>query len=138
MSTHTLIADRIEIADLFARFGLLLDEKRWDDAHTVFTDDVTGHSPRSGDIQGLDKLVAFMRQSDVEGEHAQHVTADLLVDLNGDEAAAAANSLVYFFREGEAPHQSSGLRLTCKLARTTAGWRIRDVLITLAWTQRNS
>lgn len=132
-SASALIADRIDIADLFSRFARLLDEKRWGEADTVFTDDVVGHSPRSGDIRGLDELTDFMRQAEVEGEHTQHVTTDLLVDVNGDEAAASANSLVYFYREGRPPHVASGLRLACTAVRTPAGWRLRETRTTLAW-----
>ncbi|WTW99900.1 nuclear transport factor 2 family protein [Streptomycetaceae bacterium NBC_01309] len=136
MSTNALIADRIEIADLFSRFALLLDEKRWDDADTVFTDDVSGHSPRSGTIHGLDKLVDFMRQAEVEGEHTQHVTTDLLVDVDGDQATATANSLVYFYRDGQAPHLASGLRLACTVVRTAAGWRLRETETVVAWMRQ--
>ena len=131
---NTLIVDRIEIADLFTRFARLLDEKRWDDADTVFTEDAAVHSPRSGEIRGIDKVVGFMRQAEVEGEHTQHVTTDLLVEVNGDQAAASANSLVYFYRDGQAPHLTSGLRLACTAVRTPAGWRLRESRTTLAWT----
>jgi 3-phenylpropionate/cinnamic acid dioxygenase small subunit len=134
MSTITLLADRIEIADLFTRFARLLDEKRWEDADTVFTDDVAVHSPRSGEIRGIDKVVGFMRQAEVEGEHTQHMTTDLLVDVDGDRATASANSLVYFYRDGQAPHLTSGLRLACTAVRTPAGWRLRESWTMLAWT----
>ncbi|MEE6259557.1 nuclear transport factor 2 family protein [Plantactinospora sonchi] len=135
MSTDTLIADRIEIADLFARFALLLDEKRWEDADTVFTDDVTVHSPRGGELRGIDNVVSFMRKGDVEGQHAQHTTTDLLVDIDGDEAAVSANSLVYYYRDGQAPHFTGGLRLAGTVVRTPTGWRIREQRITPAWTR---
>ncbi|WP_329309838.1 nuclear transport factor 2 family protein [Streptomyces sp. NBC_01262] len=136
MSTITLLADRIEIADLFTRFARLLDEKRWEDADTVFTDDVAVHSPRSGEIRGIDKVVGFMREAEVEGEgeHTQHMTTDLLVDVDGDRATASANSLVYFYRDGQAPHLTSGLRLACTAVRTPAGWRLRESWTMLAWT----
>ncbi|MBF6469964.1 nuclear transport factor 2 family protein, partial [Nocardia beijingensis] len=55
MSTNTVIADRIEIADLFSRFARLLDEQRWEDAGTVFTDDVEVDSPRIR-VRGIDKV----------------------------------------------------------------------------------
>ncbi|MFC7582660.1 nuclear transport factor 2 family protein [Nonomuraea antimicrobica] len=135
MSTDTLIADRIEIADLFTRFALLLDEKRWEDAATVFADDVAVHSPRGGELRGIDKVVGFMRQGEVEGQHAQHATTDLLVDVEGDQAAASANSLVYYYRDGQAPHFTGGLRLTSTVVRTRAGWRFSEVRITPAWTR---
>lgn len=136
MSTGTLIADRIEIADLFARFTRLLDEKRWDDAGTVFTDDVVVHSPRGGELRGIDRVVGFLGQNEVDGEHTQHVTTDLLVDVDGDRAAASANSLVYFYREGQAPHVASGLRLAGTVVRTPAGWRLGEYRVVPAWVRQ--
>jgi ketosteroid isomerase-like protein len=113
MSMDTLIADRIEIADLFTRFARLLDEKRWEDADTVFTDDVEVHSPRI-QVRGTDKVVDYMRQAEVEGEHTQHITTDLLVSVNGDHAVASGNSLVYFYRDDQPPppnkRSATGLR----------------------------
>ncbi|MEW9554963.1 nuclear transport factor 2 family protein [Nonomuraea sp. NPDC050783] len=137
MPTHTLIADRIEIADLLTRFALLLDEKRWQDADTVFADDVAVHSPRGGELHGIDKVVDFMRRSEVEGQETQHTTTDLLVDLDGDQAAVSANSIVYYYRAGQAPHFTGGLRQHYTAARTPAGWRLREVRITPAWTREN-
>ena len=137
MSTDTPIADRIEIADLFTRFARLLDERRWEDADTLYTDDVAVHSPRAGELRGIDKVVGYMRQAEVEGEHTQHITTDLLVNVDGDQAAASANSLVYFYRHGQAPHLTSGLRLACTAVRTPAGWRFRETRIMLAWTHEN-
>ncbi|MEN3540980.1 nuclear transport factor 2 family protein [Microbispora sp. ZYX-F-249] len=137
MSTQTLIADRIEIADLLTRFALLLDEKRWQDAGTVFADDVAVHSPRGGELHGIDKVVGFMRQSEVEGQEAQHTTTDLLVDVDGDQAAVSANSLVFYYRPGQAPHFTGGLRQHFTATRTPAGWRLREVRITPAWTRES-
>ncbi|MBO2452116.1 nuclear transport factor 2 family protein [Actinomadura barringtoniae] len=135
--TDALIADRIEIADLFTRFALLLDEGRWDDADTVFADDVAVHSPRGGELRGIDKVAAFMRQGEVEGQRTQHTTTDLLVELDGDKAAASSNSLVYYYRDGQAPHFTGGLRQACSVVRTPAGWRLSEVRITPAWTRES-
>ncbi|ROO86896.1 3-phenylpropionate/cinnamic acid dioxygenase small subunit [Actinocorallia herbida] len=134
MLTDALIADRIEIADLFTRFALLLDEGRWEDAGTVFAEDVAVHSPRGGELRGLDKVVGFMRRSDVEGRYTQHTTTDLLVDVEGDRAAASANSIVRYYREGQAPHFTGGLRVITTAVRTPAGWRFGDVRIAPVWT----
>lgn len=125
--------DRIEIADLFSRLNHLLDEKRWDDVHTVFTSDIAVHSPRNGEIHGLGDLAGFMRQAEVAEEHTQHVTTDVVVDVDGDQAAASANSVVHFFRAGEAPHRTSGLRLACTATRTPDGWRLSESRTTLLW-----
>ncbi|WP_331770122.1 nuclear transport factor 2 family protein (plasmid) [Embleya sp. NBC_00888] len=139
MSSNAPIDDRTEIADLLIRLARLLDERRWEDAGTVFADDVAVHSPRGGELQGLDKVVGYMRRAEVEGELTQHMTTDVLVDVDGDadRATASANSLVYFHRDGQAPHLTSGLRLTCTAVRTPAGWRIREYRIKLAWTHES-
>lgn len=135
VSTNTAVADRIEIADLFARFARLLDEKRWADAHTVFADDVAVHSPRGGELRGIDNVVDFMRKSEVEGQQAQHLTTDLLAEIDGDEAAVSAYSLVFYYRDGQAPHFTGGLRMGGIAVRTPAGWRFREQRITPLWTR---
>jgi 3-phenylpropionate/cinnamic acid dioxygenase small subunit len=137
MSTDAPTADRIGIADLFTRFARLLDEERWDDAGTVFTDDAAVHSPRGGELRGLAEITGFLRQSEVEGQSTQHTTTDLLVDVDGDKAAASANSIVYYYRDGQPPHFTGGLRLGGAAVRTPAGWRLREVRITPAWTREN-
>ncbi|WP_433526932.1 nuclear transport factor 2 family protein [Nocardia pseudovaccinii] len=136
MPTDTLIADRIEIADLFTRFARLLDEVRYEDVDTVFTEDVEVHSPRI-QVRGIDKVADFLRQSQVEGELTQHTTTDLLVQVDGDRAAASANSLVYYYRDGQPPHQTGGLRLAGTAVRTSAGWRLREARIMLAWMRKD-
>ncbi|KJK42332.1 hypothetical protein UK23_37625 [Lentzea aerocolonigenes] len=125
--------DRIEITDLFSRLNHLLDDKRWDDADTVFTSDIAVYSPRNGEIRGRDELAAFMREAEVTDEHTQHVTTDVVVDVDGDQATASANSVVHFFRDGEAPHRTSGLRLTCTATRTPDGWRLNESRTRLLW-----
>ncbi|WP_159847646.1 nuclear transport factor 2 family protein [Nocardia sp. CY41] len=132
MSTNTVIADRIEIADLFSRFARLLDEQRWEDAPTVFTDDVEVDSPRIR-VRGIEKVVDYMRQAEVEGQHTQHTTTDLLVNVDGDQADVSSNSIVYYYRDGQPPHQTGGLRQACTAVRTPAGWRISATRIMPAW-----
>ncbi|WP_017606177.1 nuclear transport factor 2 family protein [Nocardiopsis alkaliphila] len=133
MPDEPLITDRLAIADLFTRFALVLDEQRWDDLATIFHDDVALHSPRGGRLRGIQELADFLRRSEVEGEGTQHTHSDLLVDLNGDQAAVTANSIAYYFREGQSPHRIGGLRLTSTAARTRTGWRITEHEVRPLW-----
>lgn len=133
MPTTGPTTDRADVGDLFARLAGLLDEGRHDDAGLIYHDDVLVHSPR-GELRGLDAVIAFLRQSRVEGEHTQHVHGDVLVHVDGDRARATANQLVFFYRAGEEPHRRSGLRVAFAAVRTPAGWRISDMRIMLAWT----
>ncbi|WP_436776845.1 nuclear transport factor 2 family protein [Yinghuangia sp. YIM S09857] len=132
--TVSTVSDRLEIADLFARLSKVLDDQAHDDAHEVFAHDAVVLG-RAGELRGIDELVAFLRQSVVEGVATQHVNADVLVRVDGDRATATASQLVYFWREGEPPHQESGLRTDCTAVRTDAGWRFDDMRITVAWTR---
>lgn len=133
MSTNP-IADRLEVTDLFARLAGLLDDGRHDDAADVYHADVVVRSPRGGELRGLDEVTAFLRRSHVDGEHTQHVHGDVLVRVDGDRAEATANQLVFFHRDGEPPHRTSGLRTTTTAVRTPAGWRFTEMNIALAWT----
>ncbi|MEV1005943.1 nuclear transport factor 2 family protein [Streptomyces sp. NPDC049881] len=136
MSLEIPLADRAEIADLFARLARLLDERRHDDAATVFSDGFRGRSPH-GELRGLAELVALLKGSEVEGVRTQHVHGDVLVAGTGDadRASADANQLVSFFREGEPPHKESGLRVACTAERTAEGWRFDGMEVTLLWTR---
>jgi hypothetical protein len=127
-------ADRIEIAELFAHLSNLLDERRHDDAGDVYHPDAVVHSPRA-ELRGLDQVTAFLQRSWVDGILTQHVHGDVVVEVDGDRAKARANQLVYFYRDGEPPHRSSGLRVVCTAARTPGGWRFTEMAATLAWAR---
>ncbi|WP_254878552.1 nuclear transport factor 2 family protein [Streptomyces sp. NA04227] len=134
MSSDTRIADRLDITDLFARLANLLDERRHDDAGTVYHQDIVVRGPR-GELRGLDEVTAFLKSSWVEGQLTQHLHTGVLVELDGDRAKVSSNELVFFFREGEAPHRTGGLRTAGTAVRTPEGWRFSEMDIRLAWTQ---
>ncbi|MGW2592800.1 nuclear transport factor 2 family protein [Streptomyces sp. NPDC001515] len=136
-TTHTAttqreIVDRTEVAELFARLGLLLDERRIEDAGTVYHEQVVVRSPK-GELHGLDEVTALLKRSTSGDERSQHTYTGVVVRLDGDRARTTANGVTYFFREGAAPHRTSGLRMTCEAVRTPAGWRFADARIELAW-----
>ncbi|MFF3330292.1 nuclear transport factor 2 family protein [Streptomyces sp. NPDC002888] len=133
-SSVTRADDRLEVAELFARLARLLDEHRYDEVHTVYTEDVVARSPR-GELHGLDEVTALLNRSQVEGERTQHVHSDVLVSVDGDRAKATANGITYFYRDGEPPYRTSGLRIDWTVVRTPAGWRVSEAQITLAWMQ---
>ncbi|MBV2364530.1 nuclear transport factor 2 family protein [Streptomonospora sp. NEAU-YY374] len=133
----TLTADRAEVAELFARLADLLDARRPDDARTVYHDDIVVHSPRGGELRGLAEVTGFLKSALTGEELTQHVHGDVLVHLDGDRATAAANQLVYFYRDGEPPHRTGGLRVACGAARTPEGWRFTEMRITPAWTREH-
>ncbi len=130
------LTDRVEIGDLFAKLSALLDERRFDDTHTVYHPDVAAFSPR-GELHGLEALTTSLKQAVVEGELHQHVHGDVLIHLDGEQARATANQLVFFYREGEPPHREAGLRSAATVVRTPEGWRISRMTIELLWLRKH-
>lgn len=129
-------ADKLEIAELFARLSSLLDERRFDEAYTVYHQDVRIHSPR-GELAGIAEVTENLKKSQVEGEMHQHLHGDVLVEVDGDRARAGANQLVQFFHAGEPPHRSAGLRSTSTAVRTPEGWRFDEMTITPNWIRHH-
>ena len=125
--------DHIEVASLFARLADLLDEARYDDIGTIYTDDVVVHSPQGGELRGLDEVRSFLHESHVDGRRTQHLATGVVVDIDGDRAKASANELTYFYRDGEPPYRTGSLRLTWDAVRTRAGWRVREARIGVVW-----
>jgi hypothetical protein len=130
------IADRLEVAELFARLARVLDEGTPEDLRQIYTKDVVVRSPRGGEIRGLDNTITFLREA-VTDELAQHLHGDVLVSVDGDRADASANQLTTFYRQGEAPHKRVGLRLKYQAARTPEGWRFQEANINLVWAEED-
>jgi ketosteroid isomerase-like protein len=135
MSAATLTADRLEITELFARLTRVLDDKDHEGLRAIYADDVVVHSPR-GEFHGIDEVLDYVRRVDDEHERTQHMHTDVIVDVDGDQATASANELVYFYRDGQPPHRTSGLQLAYAAERTPVGWRLTKATIKLAWQQK--
>ncbi len=119
--------DRQHIVDLISRLGRWLDDKRFDDARSVLTEDVTVSTP-GGQAEGIERVVAQASRN--HQVPTQHLITNVLVDLDGDTATATANLLVTF--AGDTVEQQ-GERYRFGAARTDAGWRLRRIEVTPIW-----
>jgi hypothetical protein len=119
--------DRQDITDLISRLGRWLDDKRFDDARSVLTEDVTVITP-GGQAEGLERVVAQASRN--HQVPTQHLITNVLVDIDGDTAEATANLLVTF--AGDTLDQQ-GERYRFDAARTPDGWRLRRIEVTPIW-----
>jgi SnoaL-like domain len=136
MTDSTLIhdlTDRREIADLVSRLGLWLDEGRFDEAPSILTDDVTVNTP-GGQAEGIERVIAQARRNH-QYEGLQHVISNVLIDLDGDQAAIRAN-LVATFVGGETLEQH-GERYRFEAVRTPDGWRLSRVEVRPVWIRED-
>ncbi|WP_165944303.1 nuclear transport factor 2 family protein [Micromonospora sp. KC213] len=126
------LTDRVEIAELVARLARALDERRFDHLRTVYTVDAETSSPR-GTLNGIDDIVDVVRRTSPEEELTQHFNTDVVIDLDGDRAEVNTHQLVYFFRQGEAPHRTAGVHVRYAAVRTPVGWRFARAHISPLW-----
>ena len=96
------LRDRIEITDLIYRLGACLDEHRFDDLHFLFTEDATAATP-GGTAQGRNAVIAQATRNHGENDHHHHLITNVLVDLDGDRAAARAILVATFVRHASHP-----------------------------------
>jgi hypothetical protein len=137
--------DREAIADLITRLGLMLDEKRFDEAGAILADDVTVRTP-GGSARGRDAVVKQARRNHTV--RTQHVITDPLIELKGDRAAARANLIVTFAPKSDQPaarllsgdseqpvsRLMIGERYRFEAIRDDAGWRLTAIEVARLWS----
>ncbi|GAB3159853.1 nuclear transport factor 2 family protein [Micromonospora sonneratiae] len=124
--------DRHELADLVARLGRCLDEKRFGEVRTVFTEDASV-STASGAVRGIDALVAKARRTRPAGVFTQSFITNPLIDVDGDTATITAKLLAVFVGQPEGRGRLFGERYHLAAARTPRGWRISRVEAVPLW-----
>jgi hypothetical protein len=117
--------DQQHITDLISRLGRWLDDKRFDDARSVLTEDVTVSTP-GGQAEGIERVAAQAGRN--HRVPTQHLITNVLVDVEGDSATATANLLVTFAGESQ-----QGERYAFDAARTRDGWRLSKIQVTPVW-----
>lgn len=131
------LADRYEIAALISRLDQLLDEQRFDDLRSVYTDDVTVDFPMSaGQVQGVDVLADFGRRRFAAFERTQHLSTNHLIELDGDRATVRVDQISIHVQRAEAPgsHFDAGVVDRFEAVRTTDGWRLARAQAGPIWT----
>jgi hypothetical protein len=133
------LTDRTELADLLARQGLWLDERRYDEASAIFTPDATVSTP-GGTAEGIEALTAQARANHDNYARTQHITTNVLIDLDGDHATVRANQIVAVVRDAAAVRLPEadftlGGRARFEAVRTPEGWRFTHLEMTPVWGQ---
>ncbi len=134
------LADRVAIAELVSRMLLLVDARAWDEAASLFTDsvqvDYTSLQGGEPQAQPAGALVAGWRQTIGALPATQHLAGNHVVTVDGDHATCAANvQATHVLTDSSGgPAWTGGGRYDIGLRRTTAGWRISALTLTVQWT----
>ena len=130
--THALqqLDDRAKVTDLVYRLGVYLDEGRFEEMHELLVENATVRTP-GGQAEGRDSVISQAQRNHRPSQRFQHVTTNVLVDLDGDRAKVRANLVVHIAIPGDAPAGAPATQQQCavgevynfEVVRTTDGWR---------------
>jgi hypothetical protein len=130
----SLLDDRFAITDLIYALGAALDEHRFDDLRDLFNENATVSTP-GGTAQGRDAIIAQATRNHQKYARLQHSMTNLLVDLDGDQAAVRANLHATFAGETGVPELVLGAVYRFQALRTGQGWRLAGLAVTPIWRQ---
>lgn len=110
-------ADHIEIREVLADYGHIVDDHDWDRAEDVFMPDVVFES-HNGEmvLNGISDIVATFKGRNMYA----HVTTNTTLRENNDGTVSAHSKFLGFPNEG--PPVTGDYR--DQLVRTPAGWRL--------------
>ena len=125
-----MTSDQQAVSTLVTRLYALLDEGRYDELGSVYTDDIELRFP-SGDMRGLDAVTEIARRRGERYDRVQHISTDLLVDVDGDSARVRTNHWAVHVHAGG--RFEAGLVHHFDAARTPAGWRLTRGRADVIW-----
>jgi hypothetical protein len=131
-----LLEDRAALTDLVSRLYALLDEERFDELDTVYTDDVELDFP-SAHMHGLGEAMAMARRRAERYARMFHGSTDVLVErLDGDSAALRTNHVSVHVHPGDdlGSHFDAGIVHEFDAVRTPGGWRLSRGQARVVWT----
>ncbi len=133
-----VLADRVEINDLIARYALVIDSGQFDDLDALFTDDAQiDFATFGGPVGSLAEIKTFLSSSLPFFTRTQHMMGLPAVALDGDTATARTscnNPMISTGRDGIVSVWLIGLWYDDVLRRTDAGWRFSSRKQTRAYT----
>ena len=118
-------ADIVEIQQVLAHYGHLLDDRQWHRLGEVFSADAVADYSSGGVtrvLDGLDEIISFLSTASASSAH--HVSNVSVVGTDG-VVHAVSTFFVPYTRAEHRPHRWYGGVYRDELRRTPAGWRIQ-------------
>lgn len=137
------LTDRAEIVEAVDSVAFLADLRDWQRLREVFADEVLVDytSLRGGEPQRLaaGELIAGWKERLGGLDATQHIVANHLVELDGDEATCRAQVLATHHHPNRSggPLWHLGGHYRYRLARRDGRWRITGTTLTVLWADGN-
>ena len=130
------ISDRFEIQDLLYHYADIIDQKKFDELHNVFSDDAfIDYSVYGGAKGNLQEIIAFLKESLAVFPNSQHMNANIQIEVSGDSGTGRVMCFNPMEMDvGDSTHTFLlGLWYVDKYVRTADGWRICERIEEKCW-----
>jgi hypothetical protein len=133
------LTDRLDIAEVLARYCDALDQRRWDLLATVFAPEASTDYGSVGTPTGVEAITSAIRGTIGDLDATQHVVSNVQVQVAGDTATAQCYLISQHVRSGQPGGEEYliGGRYVDELVRTPDGWRITFRRLERMWTSGN-
>ncbi|MCW2613535.1 MAG: hypothetical protein JWN08_529 [Frankiales bacterium] len=133
------LTDRLDIAEVLARYCDALDQRRWDLLQTVFTADASADYGSVGLPTGVEEIATAIRRTIADLDATQHLVGNIQVQVQGDTATAQCYLISQHVRAGQPGGEEYllGGRYVDELVRTPDGWRITFRRLHRMWAAGN-
>jgi hypothetical protein len=129
----TEVSDRLEIAELLARYATAVDRTDWVLYRSLFRDDATiDYTSAGGEAGNLDEIIDFLERSMALFSETQHFISNFVIDIDGDTAHATA-AVFNPMRFNDDDGFSCGGYYHHDLVRTPDGWRSVRLVEEATW-----
>jgi len=131
------LADRLAIQDVLVRYCTAIDTGSYDLLDDVFTADGIGDYTGAGGIRGtVAEIKAWLSRALVPFTVRQHLVTNFRIAIDGDTATSHCylfNPLGFAGDDGQMQMLFCGGAYTDVFVRTSAGWRIRERVISTVY-----
>jgi 3-phenylpropionate/cinnamic acid dioxygenase small subunit len=133
------LCDRLDIAEVLARYCDALDQRRWELLAAVFAADASADYGSVGTPTGVEAIASAIRNTIENLDATQHLIGNVQVQVQGDTATAQCYLISQHVRAGQPGGEEYllGGRYVDELARTPDGWRITFRRLDRMWTSGN-
>lgn len=129
------IADRLEIAELLARYARGLDTRDWDLWRSVFEESAYIDYRSAGGIDGQRNDIGnWLEQTFTIFPMSQHAITNIECDIDGDGAQVRAMFHNPMQFPGHDDPSFCGGTYRHRMIRTAAGWRSVELIEQSSWT----
>ncbi len=133
------VQDRLDIADVLARYCLALDDRDFGLLARVFTEEAVAEYASVGVSRGLDAITGTVRASLEPLDASQHFIGTSLVEADAEGVAGRTYLIAQHVKHGTPGGDAFTVAgtYTDRFVRTPDGWRIRHRQLSRVWTQGN-